>query len=95
VSEGGCIYTMERRDDALARGARIYGEVGGYCVNSDATDYVLPNAVRQAECIRKAIAHAGLTPAEIDIVNTHATATPQGDIQECLAIGEVLPDART
>ena len=90
VSEGGCIYTMERRDDALARGARIYGEVGGYCVNSDATDYVLPNAVRQAECIRKAIAHAGLTPAEIDIVNTHATATPQGDIQECLAIGEVF-----
>ena len=75
---------------ALARGARIYGEVGGYCVNSDATDYVLPNAVRQAECIRKAIAHAGLTPAEIDIVNTHATATPQGDIQECLAIGEVF-----
>ena len=90
VSEGGCIYTMERLEDARARGARIYGEVGGYCVNSDATDYVLPNSVRQAECIRRAIAHAGLTPADIDIINTHATATPQGDIQECLAIGEVF-----
>jgi 3-oxoacyl-[acyl-carrier-protein] synthase II len=90
VSEGGCIYTMERLEDARARGAKIYGEVGGYCVNSDATDYVLPNSVRQAECIRRAIAHAGLTPAGIDIVNTHATATPQGDIQECLAIAEVF-----
>jgi len=90
VSEGGCIFTMERLEDAVARGAKIYGEVGGYCVNSDATDYVLPNSVRQAECIRKAVANAGLTPADIDIVNTHATATPQGDIQECQAIGEVF-----
>jgi len=90
VSEGGCIYTLERLEDAQKRGAKIYGEVAGYCVNSDATDYVLPNATRQAECIRRAIAHAGLTPGDIDLVNTHATATPQGDIQECLAIGEVF-----
>jgi len=90
VSEGGCIYTLERLEDALKRGAKIYGEVAGYCVNSDATDYVLPNAARQAECIRQAVARAGLQPADIDIVNTHATATPQGDIQECLAIGEVF-----
>ena len=90
VSEGGCIYTLERLEDAQRRGAKIYGEVAGYCVNSDATDYVLPNAARQAECIRKAVAHAGLRPADIDLVNTHATATPQGDIQECLAIGEVF-----
>ena len=92
VSEGGCIYTLERLEDAQARGAKIYGEVAGYCVNSDATDYVLPNAVRQAECIRRAIAHAGLTPPDIDLVNTHATATPQGDIQECLALIEVFRD---
>ena len=90
VSEGGCIYTLERLEDAQKRSAKIYGEVAGYCVNSDATDYVLPNATRQAECIRRAIAHAGLTPGDIDLVNTHATATPQGDIQECLAIGEVF-----
>ena len=62
VSEGGCLYTLERLDDALARGARIYGEIAGYCVNSDASDYVLPNPARQAECMRKAIAHAGLEP---------------------------------
>lgn len=90
ISEGGCLYTLERLEDALARGARIYGEVAGYHVNSDATDYVLPNPERQAECVRKAIAHAGMTIEDIDLVNTHATSTPQGDIQECQAIAEVF-----
>jgi 3-oxoacyl-[acyl-carrier-protein] synthase II len=90
VSEGGCLYTLERMDDAVARGARIYAEIAGYGVNSDASDYVLPNPVRQAECVRKSIAHAGLTPADIHIVNTHATATPLGDIQECEAIRAVF-----
>jgi 3-oxoacyl-[acyl-carrier-protein] synthase II len=90
VSEGGCLYTLERLDDALKRGARIYGEIAGYGVNSDASDYVLPNPVRQAECVRKSLANAGLAPADIDIVNTHATATPLGDIQECEAIRAVF-----
>jgi 3-oxoacyl-[acyl-carrier-protein] synthase II len=98
VSEGGCLYTLERLDDALKRGARIYGEIAGYGVNSDASDYVLPNPVRQAECLRKSLASAGLKPADIHIVNTHATATPLGDIQECEAIravfGEGCPDTR-
>lgn len=90
VSEGGCLYTLERLDDALARGAHIYGEIGGYCVNSDASDYVLPNPSRQAECVRRAVANAGLQPADIHLVNTHATATPLGDIQECEAIRAVF-----
>jgi 3-oxoacyl-[acyl-carrier-protein] synthase II len=92
VSEGGCLYTLERLADAQARGAKIYGEIAGYCVNSDASDYVLPHPARQAECIRRAIAHAGLTSAGIHLVNTHATATPQGDIQECEAIRAVFGD---
>jgi 3-oxoacyl-[acyl-carrier-protein] synthase II len=96
VSEGGCLYTLERLDDALARGAKIYAEIAGYCVNSDATDYVLPNPVRQAECVRRAVAHAGFAPRDMHIVNTHATATPLGDIQECEALravfGEGCPD---
>jgi 3-oxoacyl-[acyl-carrier-protein] synthase II len=90
VSEGGCLYTLERLDDALRRGARIYGEIAGYCVNSDASDYVLPNPERQAECMRKALAAAGMGPADIHIVNTHATSTPLGDIQECQAMAAVF-----
>jgi 3-oxoacyl-[acyl-carrier-protein] synthase II len=96
VSEGGCLYTLERLEDAQARGARIYAEIAGYHVNSDASDYVLPNPVRQSECVRAAIRRAGLEPKDIHIVNTHATATPLGDIQECEAIravfGEGCPD---
>jgi 3-oxoacyl-[acyl-carrier-protein] synthase II len=95
VSEGGAIYTLERLEDAQARGAHILGEIIGYCINSDASDYVLPNPVRQAECMRAAIAQAGLEPGDIDIVNTHATSTPQGDIQECKAIAEVFADCPT
>jgi len=86
VAEGGCIFTLERLADARARGAKIYAEIGGYAINSDASDYVLPNPVRQAECIRQAIRHAGMTPDQIDLLNTHATSTPLGDVQECQAV---------
>jgi 3-oxoacyl-[acyl-carrier-protein] synthase II len=92
VSEGGALYTLERLEDALARGAKIYGEIAGYHVNSDATDYVLPNPERQTQCMRAALKKAEMAPNEIHIVNTHATATPLGDIQECTAIREVFAD---
>ncbi|MBL8858174.1 MAG: beta-ketoacyl-[acyl-carrier-protein] synthase family protein [Planctomycetes bacterium] len=93
VSEGGCLYALERLDDALKRGARIWGEVVGHCVNSDAADFVLPLAERQNECIRGALARARLAPDEIDIVSSHATATPLGDQQECEALRAVFGDA--
>ena len=95
VSEGGAVYTLERLSDALKRGAKIYGEIVGYGMNSDATDFILPNAQRQAECIRKALRSAGLRPDEIDIVNTHATATVSGDVQEILALRDVFADCPT
>ena len=92
VSEGGALFTLERLDDALARGAKIYGEIVGYHVNSDATDYVLPNPERQTQCMRAALKKARMAPQDIHIVNTHATATPMGDIQECQAIAQVFED---
>ncbi len=92
VSEGGALYTLERLEDAQARGAKIYGEIVGYHVNSDATDYVLPNPERQTQCMRAALKKAKMAPGEIHIVNTHATATPLGDIQECTAIRDVFAD---
>jgi 3-oxoacyl-[acyl-carrier-protein] synthase II len=89
-SEGGCIYTLERLPDAEARGAKIYGEIVGHASNSDAYDYILPEPGRQAECMRLALDRAGLKPEDIDILNTHATATQLGDIQECKAVREVF-----
>jgi len=61
-------------------------------VNSDATDYVLPNPERQTQCMRAALKKAKMAPRDIHIVNTHATATPMGDIQECQAIAQVFED---
>ncbi|WP_163336624.1 beta-ketoacyl synthase [Desulfopila sp. IMCC35008] len=90
ISEGGCIYVMERLERALERGAHIYGEIIGYAMNSDARDFVLPYGKRQAECMNLAIKRAGLTAKDIHLVNTHATGTKQGDVEECSAIREVF-----
>jgi 3-oxoacyl-[acyl-carrier-protein] synthase II len=95
VAEGGCLYTVERLSDAKKRGAKIYGEVVGYAMNSDASDFVNPNDERQAECIRLALARAGLEAGEIDIVSTHATGTETGDIQECKALRRVWGDDKS
>ena len=89
------IYTLERLEDAQARGADILAEIIGYRINSDASDYVLPNPERQAECMRQALDVAGIKASEVDIVNTHATSTPMGDIQEIKAIREVFGDCPT
>ncbi|MBU0674691.1 MAG: beta-ketoacyl-[acyl-carrier-protein] synthase family protein [Proteobacteria bacterium] len=93
ISEGACLYTLERLDRARARGARIYAELAGYAMNSDALDFVLPHGPRQAECMRLALRRAGMNPDDIDIINTHATGTRQGDIEECRAIREVFSQA--
>ena len=83
---------LEKLSDALERGARIYGEIVGYAINSDASDYVLPNPQMQAECMNLALKKAGISASDIDIINTHATATPEGDKVECQAIRQVFGD---
>ncbi len=90
VAEGGCVYVLERLSDARRRGAKIHGELAGYAMNSDASDFVLPNPIRQAECIKLALSRAGIAADEIDIVSTHATGTTHGDIQECEALRSVF-----
>lgn len=90
VSEGGCICFLEKLSAALERGARIYGEVVGYAINSDASDFILPNPQRQAECMKLALKKAGISAGEVDIVNSHATGTQEGDKAECQAIREVF-----
>ena len=89
-SEGGCVYTLERLENAKKRGAKIYGEIVGYAINSDAIDFILPDPERQTQCMRRALDQAGLKPGDIDILNAHATATQMGDIQETKAIREVF-----
>lgn len=92
VAEGGGICVLERLTSARERGAKIYAEIVGHAINTDATDFVLPHANRQAEAMQLALKRARLSPDDVDIVSSHATATTQGDIEECLAIRQVFGD---
>ncbi len=93
VAEGGCLFVLERLPDALRRDAKIYGELAGYAMNTDATDFVLPNSERQTQCIHLALERAGISAEQVDIVSTHATGTANGDILECAAIRQVFDNS--
>ncbi len=95
VSEGGCLYILERLSDAKKRSAKIIAEIVSYAINTDATDFVLPNPERQAQCVRMALARGGLSPEQIHIVSTHATGTTSGDNQECEALRQVFSGVST
>lgn len=90
VSEGGCLYVVERLGDAVKRGAPILAEIVGYAMNSDASDPVVPEPGRLTECMNTAIRRAGIGPEDVDIVSTHATATQLGDEQEAEALRRVF-----
>jgi 3-oxoacyl-[acyl-carrier-protein] synthase II len=95
VSEGGCIYILERLSDARRRSAKIIAEIVSYAINTDATDFVLPNPERQAQCVRMALNRGGLSAEQIQIVSTHATGTTSGDNQECEALRQVFGGVST
>lgn len=90
VAEGGCLYILERLSDAKARSAKILAEIVSYAINTDATDFVLPNPERQAQCVRMALQRGGVSAEQIDIVSTHATGTTSGDNQETDALRQVF-----
>lgn len=90
IAEGGALYVLERYEDAVKRGAKILFEVCGWGINTDATDFVLPDPERQAQCVRMALKHAGLAPDQIGVISTHATGTHEGDKREMQAIRDVF-----
>lgn len=95
VSEGGCLYILERLRDAKRRGAPIIAEIAGYAMNSDGSDAVLPEPDGLAECMRTAIGRSGIEPKDVNIVSTHATATELGDEQEAKGLRQVFSDCAT
>ena len=88
VGEGAAIVVLERLENALARGARIYAEVLGYATNSDAYHFAAPDpeAVGATSVMRTAMQNAGITPDQVDYINAHGTSTPLNDAAETLAI---------
>jgi len=83
---GGCL-AIESLDHALARGAKIYGELVGYGATSDGYDMVAPSGEGAARCMRQAM--HGLDQ-EVDYINSHGTSTPVGDLAELKAVKEVF-----
>jgi 3-oxoacyl-[acyl-carrier-protein] synthase II len=92
ISEGAALFVLETLDHARRRGARIYAEVAGYAANSDGYHVMAPNPDLRGpvRAMRQALADAGLGPEQVDHVNAHGAATPQGDVAETLAIKAVL-----
>ncbi len=86
---GGCLV-IESLDHALARGAKIYGELVGYGATSDGYDMVAPSGEGAARCMRQAMAMADKSP--VDYINSHGTSTPVGDIAELKAVKAVFTD---
>jgi len=92
LSEGCGLLILEEYHHALKRGARIYAEVAGYGVTSDAFHMAAPppgheGAVR---CMAAALDDAAMTPTDIDYINAHGTSTPLNDIYEAEAINTVF-----
>ncbi len=88
MGEGAGIVVLESLEHALARGAKIYAEVGGYGATCDAYHITSPaeDGSGAAKAMEVAIADAGLTPADVDYVNAHGTSTHHNDLFETKAI---------
>ena len=92
MGEGAGIVILEERERALARGARIYCELTGYGMTSDAYHISAPaeDGGGIIRVMQRAMHDAGIEPAEIDYINAHGTSTPAGDRAETVAIKNVF-----
>lgn len=90
TGEGSGMIVLERRDDAIARGARIYAEVLGYGLNCDADHPVAPNRDSFAHCMALAQQDAVVSPADVGFISAHGTGTKANDTSEAAAIRQIF-----
>jgi len=94
LGEGAGALILEEYEHAKARGAKIYAEVAGGGLSSDAYHMTAPHpeGVGVVEVMKNCLENAGLNPEDVDHINTHGTSTPLGDVAELKAISKVFGD---
>ena len=94
LGEGAGSIILEEYEHAKARGAKIYAEVIGGGLSSDAYHMTAPHpdGIGVVAVMKNCLENAGIQPEEVDHINTHGTSTPLGDVAELKAISEVFGD---
>jgi len=97
MAEGAGVLVLERYEDAVARGARIYGEISGFGLTGDAHHMTapLPDGTSAARAIAAALAEAGVAPDEVELVDAHGSSSPLNDRTETIAYKRVFGERAT
>ena len=86
LGEGAGVMVLEEYEHAKKRGAKIYGELAGYGMSSDAHHITAPDQDGPRRGMLAALGNGGINPEEVNYVNAHGTSTPLGDKNETLAL---------
>jgi 3-oxoacyl-[acyl-carrier-protein] synthase II len=94
LAEGACVLTLEDMESAIKRNAPVLGEIIGYGNVCDASHLTLPSVKGEILAIRESMHDAGISPDDVDYINTHGTSTLAGDKTEAAAIKKIFGDRR-